>query len=172
MSPRVSSFRADLTQRRWFREPWPWFLMAGPLAVVVASLASAWIAVASDDGVVADDYYKQGLLINQRLADTARERVPAPVATISFAGDGAVRVHLDDLPAPPARLRLTLAHPGERAPVGLALWRVDNGDWVGAFFAQPPGRWIVRLESDAWRWPVTTVEGRLSEIRLGAAGRS
>ena len=145
--------------------------MSGPLAVVVASLASAWIAVASDDGVVAEDYYKQGLLINQRLASTALERMPAPVATISFAGDGAVRVHLEGVSPSPARLRLTLAHPGERAPAQIALRRSDAGDWDGAPFAQTPGRWIVRLESDAWLWPVTTVEGRLSEIHLGAAGR-
>ena len=34
----------------WYREPWPWFLMAGPAVVVVASLASAVIAFRSFEG--------------------------------------------------------------------------------------------------------------------------
>ena len=33
----------------WYREPWPWLLMAGPAAVVVAGLITAWIAVKTDD---------------------------------------------------------------------------------------------------------------------------
>ena len=67
MKSPASSFRAERAVARWYREPWPWLLMAGPLVVVAASLASAWIAVKSDDGVVADDYYKQGLAINRKL---------------------------------------------------------------------------------------------------------
>jgi hypothetical protein len=42
--------------------------MAGPAAVVVAGVVTAWIAVSTHDGLVADDYYKQGLAVNQKLA--------------------------------------------------------------------------------------------------------
>ena len=58
----------------WYRNPWPWLLMAGPAAVLVAGAATTWIAFASADGLVAEDYYKQGLGINRRLAreDAAR----------------------------------------------------------------------------------------------------
>ena len=57
----------------WYRHPWPWILMAGPAVVVVAGIITAWIAVSTHDGLVADDYYKQGLAVNQKLArnDTA-----------------------------------------------------------------------------------------------------
>ena len=58
--------------------------MAGPFVVVVASLASAWIAIASDDGLVAEDYYKQGLLINRRLAAMERIQTRDPSATITL----------------------------------------------------------------------------------------
>ena len=51
----------------WYKEPWPWFLMAGPAIVIVAGFATAWLAIISNDGLVTDDYYKQGLAINQRL---------------------------------------------------------------------------------------------------------
>ena len=32
----------------WYREPWPWILMAGPAAVVIAGLFTAWLAWRSD----------------------------------------------------------------------------------------------------------------------------
>ena len=54
--------------RPWYREPWPWILMAPPAAAVIAGAATVWIAVGSADGLVADDYYKRGLAINQVLA--------------------------------------------------------------------------------------------------------
>jgi hypothetical protein len=45
----------------WYKEPWPWILMAPPATAVLAGIATVWIAVASADGLVAEDYYKQGL---------------------------------------------------------------------------------------------------------------
>jgi hypothetical protein len=51
----------------WYKEPWPWILMAGPGIVIIAGFVTAWLAVTSNDGLVTDDYYKQGLTVNQRL---------------------------------------------------------------------------------------------------------
>ncbi len=168
MSNPASSFHADRAAPRWYREPWPWLLIAGPAIVVVASLASAWLAVTTDDGIVAGDYYKQGLLINRKLASESPAVAPGPGALVAIEGDGRVRVYLQyDGPAP-GRVLLTLRHPGDPAQV-LALAPSDDGAWVGAMAAQTPGRWIVALESDLWRLPVTTLEGQLGQIKLGTA---
>jgi len=140
--------------------------MAGPFAVVVASLASAWIAVATDDGVVAEDYYKQGLLINRRLAASAGERIRDPVATIGFRAGGEVRIHQEVGP-PPNRLQLKLERPGGRESRTVALSIGEGGDWIGQLGTQAPGRWIVKVESDRWALPVTTIAGIPCEIRLG-----
>ena len=51
----------------WYGEPWPWILMAGPAAVIVAGAVTIWLAVATSDGLVADDYYSRGLAISQEL---------------------------------------------------------------------------------------------------------
>lgn len=40
----------------WYRHRWPWLLMAGPGTVLVAGAITTWIAFASADGLVADDY--------------------------------------------------------------------------------------------------------------------
>jgi hypothetical protein len=52
----------------WYREPWPWLLMAGPAAVIVAGGITTWIAFATFDGLVVEDYYRRGLNINATLA--------------------------------------------------------------------------------------------------------
>jgi hypothetical protein len=139
--------------------------------VVVASLASAWLAISSNDGVVADDYYRLGLTINRKLAANA---VVArdPDATIAIAASGEVRVRLQQTPTP-THLRLSLRRPGERenAPA-LELRHVDGGEWVGSVQDVAPGRRIVTLESEGWRLPVTVVDRLPAQIRLGPAPRS
>ncbi|MFZ1910379.1 MAG: FixH family protein, partial [Burkholderiales bacterium] len=60
----------------WYREPWPWLLIAGPAAVVVASFYTLYLAIVSADGLVDGDYYKDGLAINRVLArEDAAERL-------------------------------------------------------------------------------------------------
>jgi uncharacterized protein len=145
--------------------------MAGPFVVVVASLASAWIAIASDDGVVAEDYYKQGLLINRRLAAMERAEPRDPSATITLGGDGEIRVHLEQ-GTPPSRLNLKLRRPGEHSETTVSLSRADNGDWVGNSSIEGEGRWIIEIESDHWQLPVTTIAGRPSQIHVGSKPRA
>lgn len=132
----------------------------------------------SDDGLVAQDYYKRGLLINQTLAHTPSQGAGDLYAIVRVAADGAVRVRVA---APtgatiewPATLRLRLAHPDRAAPELVSnLVRDTDGDYLGMLAEQTPGRWIVILESDEWRLPATTVAGRLTVVELGAApGRS
>lgn len=170
MSRPVSSSRAE---RAWYREPWPWLLAAGPLAVVLASLWSAWIAIASDDGLVAEDYYKRGLLINQKLKDSPPAGELDLGATVSVDTNGEVRARVygaSAMAVAPTTLRLRLAHPTDsKHEVVVRLTREASGDYVGMLREQSPGRWLLTLESDAWRLPKTTIVGRLSEVRLGAA---
>ena len=174
MSNPVSSSRTERARTRpWYREPWPWLLAAGPLAVVVASIWSAWIAIESNDGLVAEDYYKRGLLINSKLKDNPANDEAKLGATLNVGENGEVRARVDGaMPTAvaPVTLRLRLAHPADPAQVVVVRLRRDaSGDYVGMLPQQSPGRWVVSLESDAWRLPTTTMVGRLTELRLGAA---
>jgi hypothetical protein len=51
----------------WYRQRWPWLLIAPPLASVVAGGAMLYLAIVSDDGLVATDYYRRGIEIDARL---------------------------------------------------------------------------------------------------------
>ena len=168
MSNRASSFPADAGAPRWYRQRWPWVLVAGPLAVVVASLASAWIAVRSDDGLVAEDYYRQGLLINKKLQPSAQP-VPMPGARVAVDSDHRVHVRLRDADHVPARLELTLMRPNDRAHALLVRLTLDGDDWVGAMPELAAGRWIVALGSGSWRLPVTIVSAPFTAFELGGA---
>jgi hypothetical protein len=51
----------------WHRQLWPWMLIAPPLVSVIGGIALVWVAIATDDGLVTPDYYRQGITINERL---------------------------------------------------------------------------------------------------------
>lgn len=151
----------------WYRQPWPWFLIAGPSIVVVASLATTVIAVRSDDGVVAGDYYKQGLLVNQRLPKSGLV-TPHVAATVSLSAGGEVRVHPEAGDVQGDFMRITLYHPASGVRETLTLARNDAGDFIGNVSQSHPGRWIATVESQSWPLPTTVIE-RGREVRVATS---
>jgi hypothetical protein len=138
--------------------------MAGPALVVVASVGTAVIAVKTDDGLVADDYYKRGLAINRSIARDERAKALGLAAAVQFnATRDRVRV-LFTSGAPPAEApRLTLVH-ATRAGLDQAviLHAAAPGIYEGAVRIPAEGTWIVRLQDAraSWRlsgrWRTTT----------------
>ena len=136
----------------WYREPWPWILMAAPAAAVVAGAATIWIAVDSADGLVADDYYKRGLAINQVLAREENAR-RLGVQARAEARDGRLRVALAG--AAPEAIFAQLAH-ATRAGYDQRLRLAPSAP--GVYEAELPplaaGRWRVVLEDPRGEWRV------------------
>lgn len=99
------------TAKPWFREPWPWLLAIMPLTAVIAGGFTVWLAITSNDGLVVDDYYKQGKAINQnrkrdRLAQSfgIRAQLLPQGATLRMQLEGR-------MPTPPGQLILKIMHP-------------------------------------------------------------
>ncbi|MEP7182296.1 MAG: FixH family protein [Betaproteobacteria bacterium] len=161
----------DSATTPWYRQRWPWFLIAGPALVVVAALVTAWIAASGADPVLAEDYYKRGLLVNRTIAAQAAPTAAPSGATLRFGADGTVRARLagaTEVELPPT-LRLKLASPSAASGARtVVLVRGADGEYAGRVDALPPGRWIVTLEADAWRLPTTVVSGALADVRLGS----
>lgn len=136
----------------WYREPWPWLLMLGPAIVIVAGSYTLWLAVSTADGLVADDYYKQGLAINRRLArgDTAAKL--GMLGHARFELDTVVVGLRSDSAQLPPTLTLTLVHP-TRAGLdqSVVLERGANGEYAAKISAPAPGRWIITIEQRDWR---------------------
>lgn len=140
--------------KHWYREPWPWLLMAGPAAVVLAGVVTVYLAVVSNDGLVADDYYKRGLAINQTLSRDAVARQFGHRARIAFAADfGRVDVTLGSGKPVSGQLLLRLAHPGRPSfDRALPLMREADQNYASTFPPLTPGRWRVTLEDSARTW--------------------
>ena len=171
--PRTASSRFSAPP--WYRQRWPWLLMAGPAIVVVASLITIWLAVTTDDAVVADDYYKRGLSINQRLERVDRAAALGIEAVVDIAADGRVRVALSstspDRDAHPAVIVLGVAHAtrgGLDRSVELVLG--PDGAYVGRVEPVGAGRWLVSLETASWRLPAAEIAGEVRTLKLSAPG--
>jgi len=141
----------------WYREPWPWLLMAGPVAVIFAGIATIWIAVVSSDGLVVDDYYKQGLAINQTLARSALAAARGYRAEAVLSGDDrsiSLRLKSTDAGGLPETLQLHITHPTRAGRDGLVLLRQRSpGLYEGAVPVLTAGRWTFILEDmqSGWR---------------------
>lgn len=136
----------------WYRERWPWFLMLGPALVLVAGGYTTWLAVSTDDGLVAKDYYKRGLAINKTLQRDHNAAVLAVSAQGAWSADGrslSIQVHENDQPAPELILRVVSDHTGAEEVVHL---RAVGAGWYEAPWTRPADeRWRAVLESDTWR---------------------
>jgi hypothetical protein len=143
----------------WYRHPWPWILMAGPFVVVVAGFITAYLAVVSNDGLVEDDYYKQGLAVNQMAARDQKAVALGLQADLMQSSDGSqVRVLLRGYPDTllPESARLRIVHP-TRSGVDqkIALRAEGLGTYAAKLDAPLAGRWHVVLEDDKNEWRLT-----------------
>jgi len=53
--------------RPWFKQPWLWFVLSVPIASVILSSIMVTVAVVGKDSLVSDNYYKDGMGINQTI---------------------------------------------------------------------------------------------------------
>jgi hypothetical protein len=134
----------------WYRYPAVWLLMLAPAAAVVGGIATLMLALKTEDGLVAQDYYKRGLAINRTLAREAKAASLDLQATLTLANGVA---HLT-LNRPQAETPLTLRfiHPARSGrDLNLALSPTGQGRYQAFLPELAPGRWDVILEADDWR---------------------
>ena len=150
----------------WFREPWPWLLAAGPFLVVVASLVSAWIAVRGSDGLVSEDYYRQGLAVQETISRSDKAQALGLVARVRLT-ENALNVQLSasapGYQSPPA-LRVTLSHPTRAGLDQTQLLRREGAGYTGRLRLPAAGHWLILIEDDAKTWRL------MGSVILPAAG--
>jgi hypothetical protein len=143
--------------RPWYSHRWPWFLMIGPVVVLVGGGVAGSLALSRPDAMVVDDYYKQGKAINQ---DLRRDRAATALA-IAFeasydAGTGGLSGVVTSGGAPlQAPLHIYLAHPTQPGK-DLQLLARPGSD---GRFAVP----VAKLEATHWQ---VVVEGARREWRV------
>lgn len=138
----------------WYRQRWPWLLSIMPLSAVIMGFTFLWLAIKTDDGLVSDDYYKDGLAIN-RIVDRDVAAGKYDVRAVARLDAGVVSLELTSkLPARPDTLKLTLAHPTRKGlDHSVLLTRKRMGTYTGMVQGLIDSRYDIILEpiDGAWR---------------------
>lgn len=157
------------TAAPWYRQGWPWFLISLPATAVVAGIATIVIAVNSNDGLVVDDYYKQGLAIQQTMARSQTAADLGLMADLRLMADS-IEVDLSSAQgaALPDTLFFTITF-ATKADMDQSVTLVgENGKYKAAIQPLQPGRWHLLLEDEsrAWRLTGTTNLPTETNVRL------
>ena len=139
----------------WYREPWPWILIGLPLSAVIAGIATLIIAIENQDGLVAEDYYKQGLAINRVLAREKHASDLGLTAQLMVSGKR-IRIRLDSEGAFPDSIRLRFVHPtraGEDRETDLN--STAAGWYEGILPPLSDGHWRLHIEDAQSTWRLT-----------------
>lgn len=147
----------------WYKEPWVWLVIAGPFIVVCAALYTGFLAYQGADKVVAEDYYRQGLMVNKDIRRDANARERKMSADMQFDSDtGNITVKVQSKAALPSSLLLSIA---ESSPSSLVNELIRRGTLLqvtpGTYqlsFPQPTAIernriaiWHIKIEDSDWR---------------------
>ena len=137
----------------WYRQGWPWFLIALPATAVVAGIATLVIAAKTFDGMVVDDYYKEGRAIVQTIGRVEHARELGLRAALSIRSE-AIHVELTatEPGSLPPRIRLTVAHPTRGGLDQELLVEGRSGVYEAVLAPLSTGRWLFVLEDEARSW--------------------
>ena len=82
-------YRTQTMIKPWYKEPWPWFFIAPIATSVCVGMFMLRMSIVTSDGLVSDDYYKEGRAYNKTLNEMkwplSYRRKPSSVSTMSRA---------------------------------------------------------------------------------------
>ena len=168
------NLNTQLDSGPWYRQPWPWLLMAGPASVVVAGFITLALAIESSDGLVADDYYKQGKAINKTLhRDEVAQSLGYQAVLTLAATDNRISLAFASATPNSAELNLLMAHSTRSGfDRNVVLTRQADGRYIAALPPLAPGQWQLILEDANRQWRLTgNWHAGDSQVQLGAAQR-
>ena len=132
-----------------------WMVIMIPLSAVLMGAIMLTLAVSTDDGLVSDDYYKEGLQINRSMERDALAAsyelsgevlLDAPGEIVEVSLEGNARFHTPEI----VHLRLFHAtRPG--LDRHLPMRRVASGRYTASAQRLAPGAWYAQLDADGWR---------------------
>jgi hypothetical protein len=131
----------------WYREPWPF-------VVVVAAIYTAWLALSTSDGLVADDYYKQGLSVNKTIASSELASKLGLAVSLHMIEQGMVLTMSarDKQFVPPPSLVVTLSHPTRAGLDQTQIFKREGNTYSGKIRLPRSGHWLVLIEDEPKSW--------------------
>lgn len=162
-----------LDNKPWYQQVWPWLLMTPPALAVVFGIVFFIIASRTFDGLVADDYYKEGMTVvklidkhkrAQELGLSAHASVRAD--TMSIALSVAPEKELS-VAALPAALHLTIIRPTHSGfDQQVLLQKGQDGLYSGAFAPLIAGKWRFQIEDESRTWRMEGIANLPAETEV------
>lgn len=144
------------TSKPWYKYPLVWMMVTIPFTAVIMGVVMLWLAIDTDDGLVADDYYKLGLEINRVLIRDKKAAELGLSAIIRFDENLKV-INLEfnkgSLVSIPDTLQLSFQHATRaNSDVEVTLNRGINNRYIGhSKQALTEGVWYFELHDADWK---------------------
>ena len=139
----------------WYNEPFVWLLILFPASAVIGGIITIILAINSNDGLVVDDYYKQGLEINRTLErDKAAARHGLVAALHLNIERHLVYLNLNahsDYKLPNQIIFTFQYHTRSGFDKTLKLERSGDNFYQGRLPELIVGKWYVQIMADDWR---------------------
>lgn len=169
----TTSTMPEQTPEPWYKQFWPWFILAIPATSVVVGIAFLTTSIKVWDGLVVDDYYKEGRAIVQTIDRLALAKSLGLSAGLAI-DEGSVRLDITatDAASVPDVVRLTIAHPTRGGMDQELVLRRHGGVFTGLIDPLSKGRWLFQIqdESRSWRLNGAAFLPTETEIRIDPSG--
>ena len=97
-------------EQPWYKQFWPWFLIAVPVITMVMGGVLLKLAISTQDSLVVDDYYKEGKAINASLAREREAKRRNITADVSITEGSVVLEFHSGIPQDGNAVRLSFYH--------------------------------------------------------------
>jgi len=136
----------------WYKQFWPWFIIALPASAVIAGLITVYIAFDNADSLVAEDYYKRGLAINNNIHQQKKAHELGYSAVLKRLPNNHLVVQFDNAVPNEVSLDFNWIHPfrSER-DFNIILTKQGDGTYISTSELSTDGRWYLQISSkDSW----------------------
>ncbi|MEL0067519.1 MAG: FixH family protein [Gammaproteobacteria bacterium] len=132
----------------WYKQFWPWFIMAFPASAVMAGITTVVIAFKNADDLVVDDYYKEGKAINQRTELLNNAYTRGLNAKLNRLEGNFIHITFAKQKPEADSLTLDFIHPTDaQRDFSMSVKRQKDGSFQGLSPNPTAGRWYVRLSN-------------------------
>jgi hypothetical protein len=151
----MNTIASNEASRPWYKQPWLWFVLSVPITSVILSSIMVTVAVVGKDSLVSDNYYKDGMAINQTIEQDQLANTLGIKPLLSIEGTE-IKLELRSSSAIPDQAFLTfkLLHPTVSAKdIIIRLLPSGNGLYLGELPYSVEGRRYLDLYAfdNSWR---------------------
>ncbi len=153
-----SNLNSNLDTEPWFKQGWPWALIAIPVLTIIAGVTTFIIANDTEDTLVQDDYYKKGLAINSRLERFALAQSMSIIAQVDIdISSSLISIKLESDKSHQTQvseeLSINFIHPTLKTKdQNFKLNQLSKNEYVAEIINLEQAYWHIQIEDNTQTW--------------------